>query len=133
MAGEDDVMGGAEALTGEVGAPTGISSREEALNSGRAGGVLVGGEGSGVELVRVPVGGRGAGKGRGRRAEEEAMTKMADATEVVNGEGKELDALGVKGGDNVKAGHVAAATKLHLRLLVVPAMSGNHGRRGTWR
>jgi hypothetical protein len=62
------------------------------------------------------------------------VAEVANATKVVNGEGKELDALGVKGGDNVKAGHVVAtAAKLCLRLLIVPVMSGNRGRRGTWR
>ena len=36
MAGEDDVMGGTEALAGEVGAPRGVSSGEETLNSSGA-------------------------------------------------------------------------------------------------
>ena len=47
MAGEEDVMGGTKALTGKVGVPGGVSSGKEALDSGRTGGMLVGGVGGG--------------------------------------------------------------------------------------
>jgi hypothetical protein len=68
---------------------------------------------------------------------EEAVAKVAevaDATKVINGEGEDLDVLGVEGGNDIRTGHViATATKLCLHLLIVPVMSGNHNGGDTWR
>lgn len=81
-------MRGAELVSRDVGMPRGISSREEALNSGRARTLLVGRVGGGVKLLGLPVRGRRARKMMGAGTDEEAMAEVTDATKVVNGEGE---------------------------------------------
>ena len=53
------------------------------------------------------------------------MAKVTKATEVVDSEGKKLNVLGIKGGDDVNAsGVIAVASEFRLCFLVVPVMSG---------
>ena len=52
------------------------------------------------EVGRLKVGGRGEGEGGGRCVEEEAVGEVAEAAEVVDGEGQECDVVGVDGLDD---------------------------------
>ena len=113
-------------VRGEGVFPGGISGWEEALDGGRACGVLVGSVGSRVgELVGLPVGGGGTGVAGGG-AIKEAMGEVANATQRVNGEGEELDVLGVEGGDDLEVSGVRrVAMEFGLGFLVVPVMCGS--------
>ena len=67
--------------------PGGICGRKQALDTGRARGAFVGGVGSGVKVVGLPVGSRGTGFST-LHTVEETMAKVTDTTKVVHRKGK---------------------------------------------
>ena len=72
-------MGGAEVAVGEEASPGGVRSWEKSSGGCGTGGALICGISCRVELVRLPLGGRGTGLGA-LGAVEETVAEVSDAS-----------------------------------------------------